>query len=136
MDKGARVPMDERRPSLKSKILIVDDESRIREIYRRLFRAIGSRIFDLIEAASAEEAVEILIRQDIDLILLDINMPEINGCTLFDIIKEYNPHAEIIVASVYPIDQQKRLIPFAKDYYDKSQGSLKLIEKVTTALVR
>ena len=43
------------------------------------------------------------------------------------------PGIKIIVASVCPIEEQKRLIPFADDYYDKSEGTLKLLEKVTSA---
>src|SRR5262245_23551091 len=106
---------------MKKKILIVDDEERIRKIYTRLFQAIGSGIFEVLEAENAERATDYLIREKLDLILLDINMPEIDGARLCEIIKEYNPNLEIVVASVYPVEEQKRIIPFANAYYDKSE---------------
>jgi CheY-like chemotaxis protein len=71
----------------------------------------------------------------VDIIILDIEMPGVDGRVMFEIIKEYNPDLKVIVASVYPIDQQKRLIPFALDYFDKSQGIMKLLAKVSHVLV-
>ena len=120
---------------MKKNILIIDDEQRIREIYTRLFHAIGSTIFKVFEASNAQEAKEIMIRERLDLILLDIKMPRIDGIQMFEVIKEHNPRMEIVVASVYPIEKQKKLIPFADSYYDKSEGPLKLLEKVTSRLL-
>ena len=120
---------------MKKKILIIDDEERIRKIYTRLFRAIGSGIFEVLEAENAEEATEVLIREKLDLVLLDIKMPDIDGVRLYEIIKEFNPNLEIVVASVYPIEEQKRLIPYASAYYDKSEGPIKLLDKVSSTLI-
>lgn len=120
---------------MKKKILIIDDEARIRAIYVRLFKAIGSGIFEVLEASNAEEATDYLIREKLDLVLLDLKMPRIDGTRMYDIIKEYNPGLEIIVASVYPIEEQKRLLPYASAYYDKSEGPIKLLEKVSSTLV-
>jgi DNA-binding NtrC family response regulator len=120
---------------MKKNILIIDDEERIREIYARLFHAIGSTIFEVFEASNAEEAKEIIFRERLDLILLDIKMPRIDGIKMFEAIKEVNPRLEIVVASVYPIEKQKKLIPFADSYYDKSEGPIKLLEKVTARLL-
>ena len=114
------------------KILIIDDEERILEIYIRTFVEAG---FIVRRAKNAWEATNILIREDMDLVLLDIRMPNINGKTIFEIIQEYNPNIKVIVFSVYPINVQKQMVPLAKDFYDKSEGPLNLLEKVTNALV-
>lgn len=69
-----------------------------------------------------------------DLILLDIKMPEVDGPALFEVIQLFHKKAKVIVTSVYPLDEQKRIIAEATDYYDKSQGLDKLIEKVKKTL--
>ena len=114
------------------KILIIDDEDRIRDIYSRLFVQAGIIVRG---AKDATQATNIMIREDIDLILLDIRMAIIDGRTMFDIIKEYDPSGKVIVSSVYPIEKQRELIPRALDYYDKSDGPLKLLEKVVNTLI-
>ena len=114
------------------KLLIIDDEDKIRDIYCRLFVQAGIVVR---KAKNATEATNILIREEIDLVLLDIKMSIVDGCTMFDVIKEYDPHSKVIVSSVYPIEKQRELIPHALDYYDKSDGPVKLLEKVVNTLI-
>ncbi len=114
------------------KILVVDDEKRIRDIYIRLLVESG---FIVRQAASAQEATNILIREPIELVLLDIKIPKINGKEIFEILKEYNPRIKVIIASVYPIEKQKQVIPQATDYYDKSHGPFMLLDKIANVLV-
>jgi DNA-binding NtrC family response regulator len=111
----------------RKKILILDDEPRIRAIYGRMLAESGV-IVRL--AATPEEAIEILIREKIDMVLLDINMPVVNGKTVFEIIQEYDPSLKVIVSSVYPLHVQKIMIPNAYDYHDKSHGPSILLEKI------
>lgn len=120
---------------MKKQILIIDDEEKIRAIYKKLFYVFGSNIFDVIEASNATEATNYLIRYRVDMIILDIRMPHVDGQILFDVIREYNPCMKVVVASVYPVEQQKRMVPFATAYFDKSQGPVKLLEKVRRVLV-
>jgi len=69
---------------MKKRILIIDDEERIREIYKRYFNAIGSTIFEIIEVSNAADATEYIIRERVDIIILDIKMPEIDGKEMFE----------------------------------------------------
>jgi len=116
-------------------ILIIDDEQRIRKIYKQVFHVVGRSTFKVLESEGVQEALDLLISEDVDLILLDIRMGDINGQEMYDVIKEYNPFIKIIIASVYPVEEQKRLIPFADGYYDKSWGPIKLIEEVAGSFV-
>lgn len=116
-------------------VLVVDDEKPIRKIYVRILQAMGPRVMEILEAEDAEEVKRFLESKKIDLVLLDIKLPGINGQELAKIIEQRNPEAKIVVASVYPIDRQKEMIPFAVDYYDKSKGPLKLLEKVSQLLL-
>lgn len=114
------------------KILIIDDEDRIRDIYCRLFVQAGIVVR---RAKNAVEATNLMIREDMDLILLDLKMSVIDGRTMFDVIQEYNPAQKVIVSSVYPVEKQREIIPSAVDYYDKSEGPVKLLEKVVNTLI-
>ncbi len=109
------------------KILIVDDEERIRNIFNRILQREG---FDVIEAANAGDAYELVLANPVDLILLDINMMEVDGTVLFEVVHLFCKKTKVIVTSVYPIDDQKTLIKGADDYYDKSDSLQILIRKV------
>jgi DNA-binding NtrC family response regulator len=113
-------------------ILIVDDEQKIREVYAQFLSNKGFRV---ISADSAAEANHILVKKHIDLLLLDINMPEVDGSVLSEVTKLFHRDVKIIVCSVHPVDEQKQIIKEAVDYYEKSQGLDKLFEKVTRALL-
>lgn len=117
------------------RILIIDDEEGIRAIYRKVFLALGDDICEAVEASNAVEATNILIRERIDMVLLDIRMPGINGQTMFDVIREYSPDVDVIIASVFPVYQQRELFPLARDYYDKSQGPFVLLDKLANVLL-
>ena len=116
----------------KKKILIIEDEERIRNIYTAL---LVERGFLVRAATDATQATNILIREDVDLILLDLKMPEVNGRTMFEIIQECNPHTKVIISSVYPIDRQKQMVTQAADYHDKSQGLEALLEKIDHSFI-
>lgn len=115
---------------MKYAILIIDDEDRIRDIFKRSIQAASMSCFNILEAESAQKALELIFRYDIDLVLLDIRMPGIDGARLFRAIRKYAPDLKVIVASVCPIEEQQRLVPAASDYYDKSQGAIPLLNKV------
>jgi two-component system, cell cycle response regulator DivK len=60
-------------------ILYVEDNPENRLLVRRILQVEG---FDVLEASNANQALEILESQNPDLILMDINMPEMDGYTL------------------------------------------------------
>jgi two-component system, chemotaxis family, chemotaxis protein CheY len=59
--------------------LIVDDSSVMRKIVERALRQAGLAIANVFEAASGVEALEVLRQSRVDLILSDINMPNMDG---------------------------------------------------------
>src|ERR1700730_6201303 len=60
----------------KVTILVVDDEAQIRRVLRSTLSTNG---YDVIEAKNGEEAIEMVIGERPDLILLDVNMPGMSG---------------------------------------------------------
>lgn len=61
---------------MAEKILTVDDEPDIRGIIRRVLNRAG---YEVIEAGGGMEALEIMTEQEVDLVLLDVMMPEMDG---------------------------------------------------------
>lgn len=112
-------------------ILVVDDEQRIRSVYSKMFNQEG---FNVLQAANANEANEMLLFNKVDLILLDINMPEVDGTILYDIAQLFHQEARVIVSSVYPIEDQKMRVKGALDYFDKSDGVKVLVQKVKSVI--
>jgi len=110
-----------------TKILIVEDEEKVRRMYNKMLKNEG---FDVIEAPDAIQASYILNKEPVDIMLLDIKMPQVYGSVFYDIMQISHRKVKVIVASVYPIDEQKKMIEGAADYYDKSQGLDLLLEKV------
>ena len=83
--------------------LVVDDERVSRHVASRSLRELGMRV---LEADGAEEALDVfrISKQPIDLVLLDVVMPETDGVELADQILAHRPGQRIIFMSAYPAE--------------------------------
>ena len=90
----------------KIRVLIVDDHILIREGLRKVL-SMEPEIEVTSEATDGQEAIELSRKMEVDIILLDINMPKVNGITACKIIKEENPHIGIIALTIH--DQEEYL---------------------------
>lgn len=113
-------------------VLIIDDEAGVTRFYRKLLESEKYEV--LISNDAAEGTLSMVKSRNIDLILLDINMPEVDGAYMLEIIKEYNPQIKVIIFSVRTIKEQREYIPYANDYFDKSQSVEILLEKIAKLL--
>jgi len=84
-------------------VLLVDDEEVVLEVGKDLLEAIGYRV---LIARDGKEAIEVYEknRDDIDIVVLDMVMPNMGGSGAFDRIKEINPDAKVLLSSGYSID--------------------------------
>ena len=74
----------------RAKILVVDDESRMRKLVKDFLK---KKDFEVIEAADGEEALDIFFKdKSISLIICDVMMPKING---FDVVKEIRQYSQV-----------------------------------------
>ncbi|HZY09295.1 MAG TPA: response regulator, partial [Ilumatobacteraceae bacterium] len=73
--------------SVKSRILIVDDEPSMREMLRIVLRRDG---YDVTVAANGTQAIDILKRERVDLLLSDIRMPDVSGVDVLRTAKDVN----------------------------------------------
>ncbi len=87
-----------------AKILVVDDELEFeRLIKQRLRQFIRAKKFELIFASNGREAIERLHQEDntVDMVLTDINMPEMDGLTLLGLLPEIDDTLQAVVVSAY-----------------------------------
>jgi len=84
-------------------ILVVDDVGVVRKVAFHLLSEAGYRVF---EASSAAEALEVLAtaRQPINLAILDVVLPEVNGVDLARIIRDEWPSTRILFMSAFPAE--------------------------------
>ncbi|MCP4603599.1 MAG: response regulator [Proteobacteria bacterium] len=102
------VPLTEA-ASKRSCILLVDDENLLLKSTRRLLEKMGYLVF---LAENGREAFEIYREQQdrIDLVILDMIMPEMDGPETFKLIRELNPKAKIIISSGYSKDEKVEVL--------------------------
>lgn len=84
--------------------LVVDDQSLIREGLR-LMLSLYDNIRVVGEASNGKEAVELVDRTDVDLILMDIRMPIMNGIEATRLIKDKNPNIRILMLTTFDEDE-------------------------------
>lgn len=86
-----------------TKILVADDEADLETLIRQKFRQkIREHIYEFIFAANGNEALDkIKQNPDIDIVLSDINMPEMDGLTLLSKLSESSPLIKAVMVSAY-----------------------------------
>ena len=83
--------MSERRKT----VLIVDDDEGMRDTLSAVLR----RDYRLLKAATGEAALQVMEKEDVDLMMLDVRLPGISGFEVLKIVKENYPTVEVIVIS-------------------------------------
>ncbi len=79
-----------------SQVLIVDDSPEIIEILSDFFTLNNC---DIYKALTGKEALKILDKKDVEVVILDVKLPDINGISLLSMIKESKPATAVIMAT-------------------------------------
>jgi DNA-binding response OmpR family regulator len=113
-------------------ILTVEDEKDFREF---IVETLNMQKYKVFEAENGSSALDILKKEQIDVILLDIMLPDIKGTDLIKIIKELQPEAEIIALTAYNEIEyiNKTLGNGAFDYINKPFEEEDLIKTIQEA---
>jgi DNA-binding NtrC family response regulator len=82
----------------KKKILVVDDEQNSREGLTKILIKEG---YEVIAAESGEDALVEAKKQDFDLIITDLRMPEISGIDVLEKIRAKKPDIGVIIVTAY-----------------------------------
>ncbi len=116
-------------------ILLVDDEETIRDITSQM---LGDQGFKMISLANGLEAVEYYREhwKKIDLVILDMIMPKMNGHDAFLKMKEINPGIKALLSSGYSIEEEAQALMNSgvKDFLQKPYRLAELTQKINQAL--
>jgi CheY-like chemotaxis protein len=117
-------------------ILLIEDESAVLETLRKLIERLGYRV---VEAHTGEEAVRLArtFQGNIDLALLDVFLPDMNGNKIYPLLKKYRPHLNVLVCSGYSVNgpAQEILDAGAQGFIQKPVSISALSEKLNDLLL-
>lgn len=123
---------------MHAKIIVVDDERLIVKLFKMYFREkIKSKEYEFIFASNGKEALEKLqADSEIDMMLTDINMPEMDGLTLLGKLNELNMNMKTVVLSAYgDVENMTRALNLgAFDFLNKPIDFQQLERIITRAL--
>lgn len=107
-------------------ILIVDDEDDTRFLLSRILEKEG---FATLNVANEKQAFKLLKKEEVDIILCDVNLAETNGLELLEKFKEISPLAEVIMLTAFGSikDGVKAIKDGAYDYIIKGEDNNRLI---------
>lgn len=116
---------------VRRRLLVVDDET----IIRRVFRDLMSKECDVVEAATAEEALDHLQQAHYDLIVTDKNLPGLSGLDLAKEARLLNPQSKIILMTGYPslVTAQQALELGVMDYLLKPFDEIREVRETIRA---
>jgi adenylate cyclase len=88
---------------MNAKIMVVDDEADLEQLIKQKFRRqIREKSYEFVFASNGSDALQKLQQYpDIDIVLSDINMPEMDGLTLLLRLNDFNPLLKAVIVSAY-----------------------------------
>ncbi len=116
-------------------VLLVDDEQMILGVGHRMLEKMG---YTVITAASGIEALEVFKtrKDDIDVVVLDMIMPDLSGSDTFDQLRQLDPQVKVLLSSGYSIDGKAAEIlkRGCRGFIQKPFGLQQLSQKIRSAL--
>ena len=116
-------------------ILVVDDDKHTRMLLKAILQGEN---YTVTTAKDGEEALDVLDREHIDLVVLDIMMPKLDGYQFTETIRETNNALPILMvtAKTLPADEKKGFLVGTDDYITKPIDKDKLLLRIKALLRR
>lgn len=116
-------------------ILVVDDDRNTRRLIEAVLR---NEHYNVFTAENGEEALEVTDREHIDLVVLDIMMPHMDGYEFTRILRESNNELPILMASAkqLPADKHKAFLVGTDDYITKPIDQTEMLLRIRALLRR
>ncbi len=109
---------------MAKKILVVEDEDNVRLLYEETLRDEG---YNVTTVSSGKEALDVLSKEDFDLVTLDIEMPDMNGLEVAGKIREMGKDVRIVFVTAYS-NYRDDLSSWAADEYIVKSSDLNVIK--------
>jgi CheY-like chemotaxis protein len=115
------------------RILVIDDEPQVLRLFRRILEAAGCMVYT---AESGSEGLKVLHDHPVDLLVLDLNMPELDGFEILTLLHSERPNLKVIVTSGFMQGAMLRAARFlgATAVLNKVEAPKRLIETIQTLL--
>jgi two-component system invasion response regulator UvrY len=113
------------------KVFIADDHSLIREGFKKILKdEIDIEIVG--EAANARDTMNFVMKNSVDILILDINLPDKSGLDLLKELREFKPDLRILILSMHPEDRfaMRVLRAGAYGYITKESAGEKLVTAI------
>ena len=114
------------------KLLLVDDEEAIQMVYREEFESDG---YQVVSALDGQRGLEKFREEKPDLVILDIQMPGMNGVEVLRQMKMLNPLVPVILSSAYQ-EFKRDLGTWASDEYVVKSGDLDDLKDTVRRLLK
>ena len=115
-------------------ILVVDDEETVRSLLQRTLEEAG---YDIITAANGYKALDKLPHAKVNLVLLDIRMPGLDGFQTLDLIREHSNIPVIMLTAIGEVNSVKDSLALgADDYIRKPFRKGELLARIKVKLRR
>ena len=116
-------------------VLVIEDEENIREIISKVLSREGYHVF---EASSAEEGLDIIDKNLINLIVLDLTLPKMDGYEFTKELREANIEIPILMATAHQllIDKHKGFMAGTDDYMTKPLDMDEFVLRIKALLRR
>lgn len=117
------------------RILVVDDDKHTRKLFQAVLENAHYTVF---LATNGEDALAVLDKEYIDLVVLDIMMPKLNGYEFTSLIRESNNHLPILMVSAkqLPADKKKGFLVGTDDYMTKPIDEEEMLLRIKALLRR
>ena len=116
-----------------TRLLLIEDDARIRQLVRA---SLGARGFSVVAAPDGAAAVDVLRAQAVDLVLLDLMLPDVDGFALLAAIRAARPRLPVIALTARD-DQRSKLAGLdggADDYVTKPFSLAELAARIRARL--
>ncbi|MBU1564081.1 MAG: response regulator [Proteobacteria bacterium] len=113
------------------KLLLVDDDEAIQMIYREEFESEG---YQVVSALNGQSGLDTFKEENPDLVILDIQMPGMNGVEVLRQMKMINPSVPVILSSAYQ-EFKRDLGTWASDDYVVKSGDLADLKETVRRLL-
>lgn len=117
------------------RILVVDDDKNTRLLFRAVLEAENYTVFT---AGNGEEALEVMDREHIDLVVLDIMMPRMDGYEFTKTIRSTDSNLPVLMVSArqLPADKHKGFLAGTDDYMTKPIDEEEMLLRIKALLRR
>ena len=116
-------------------ILVVDDDRNMRMLLKAVLQAENYTVFT---AENGEDALDVMDKEHIDLVVLDIMMPKMDGYAFTRLLRESNSNLPILMVSAkqLPADKQKGFLVGTDDYMTKPIDEMEMLLRIKALLRR